>query len=101
MLLGAAGCSPGSDAVWVEGRPLPVTTVPSATVGDPDRFVAAVRAQMPELALDRRDEEIADLGSAACASLKIKNRDKLLSAYGVSADQATRLRDVARSDLCP
>ncbi|MFC3990575.1 hypothetical protein [Actinoplanes siamensis] len=64
--------------------------------GDPDRFVAAVRAQLPELAMDRRDEEIEDLGAEACASSEMD-----LSGYGVSAAQARQLRRVAQADLCP
>ncbi|MCW2137940.1 hypothetical protein BXY51_002483 [Actinoplanes cyaneus] len=60
----------------------------------------AVRRQLPELAMDRRDEEIADLGSEACASLRTDDQDNL-SAYGVTAAQARQLRGVARADLCP
>ncbi|MFI1990327.1 hypothetical protein [Actinoplanes sp. NPDC020271] len=71
-----------------------------AGAADPDRFVAAVRRELPELALDRRDEEIADLGSEACASMRAKDQDTL-SAYGVTPSQAQQLRTVARADLCP
>lgn len=128
LLLGSVtACSPGSDAVWVEGRTLPsaaVSASPSATeeqpapasptpstsatsaspsptaTTDPDHFVAAVRTKIPELALDRRDEEIADLGTEACTSLRTKNQDNL-AAYGVSAAQADQLLGMARADLCP
>ncbi|WIM99163.1 hypothetical protein ACTOB_002807 [Actinoplanes oblitus] len=58
--------------------------------------MAAVRREMPELALDRRDEEIADLGTQACTS-----STTTLTSFGVSAAQARRLREVARTDLCP
>ncbi|WP_436519795.1 hypothetical protein [Actinoplanes sp. HUAS TT8] len=105
VLLGSmAGCSASSDPVWVAGRALPsVSPTPSsstAAAANPDRFVAEVRQKFPELALDRRDEEIADLGTAACASPKDQDQDTL-SAYGVSAAQAERLRGVAKVDLCP
>ncbi len=83
--------------MWVEGRAQPSSAPPAA--GDPGRFVEAVRRQMPELAVDRRDEEIADLGTEACASMRGEDQDNL-SAYGVSAAQADQLRVFARADLC-
>ncbi|BCJ46750.1 hypothetical protein [Actinoplanes ianthinogenes] len=93
VAVGAAGCS-SPRPVWLEGRTLP------AASASPDRFVAAVRREMPELALDRRDEEIADLGDAACASIATGRQDTLAE-YGISAAQAQQLRQVARTDLCP
>ncbi|WP_203740442.1 hypothetical protein [Actinoplanes cyaneus] len=94
----AAPSSPSSPAPSSPASGTP-SSRPAAT-GDPDRFVEAVRRQLPELAMDRRDEEIADLGSEACASLRTDDQDNL-SAYGVTAAQARQLRGVARADLCP
>lgn len=99
LLTPLAGCST-PDPVWVQGRALPASASPAPTAAGPDRFVAAVRQQLPELALDRRDEEIADLGAAACASLR-EGRQTVLTAYGVSPTQAHRLITVAHTDLCP
>lgn len=84
-----AGCS-SPEPDWVS---------PSTTPGD-DRFVAAVRQQLPELTVDRRDEEIADLGGEACASLRAQRPDTLAE-YGVTADQARQLIGVAHAELCP
>ena len=38
--------------------------------GGPAAFVAVVRARVPEVALDRRDEEISAIAGLACTSLK-------------------------------
>ncbi|KUL27392.1 hypothetical protein [Actinoplanes awajinensis] len=121
LLTPLAGCS-APDPVWVQGRslsspaadplpvsaspaptaadPLPVSALPASTAAGPGRFVASVRQQLPELAVDRRDEEIADLGVAACASLR-DGRQTVLTAYGVSPAQAHQLITVAHTDLCP
>lgn len=93
MLL--AGCS-SADPVWVA----PPSPAPSAAAPAADRFVAAVRQQMPEVALDRRDEEITDLGDEACASIRDEHRDTL-TGYGVTPAQARQLIGVARAELCP
>ncbi|AEV83799.1 hypothetical protein ACWT_2642 [Actinoplanes sp. SE50] len=99
LVLGStAGCS-HSDAVWVQGRAHPAASAPPPA-DNQDRFVAAVRQELPELAVDRRDEEIADLGSTACASAHGQEHDDL-AAYGVSPEQARKLTDVARAALCP
>ncbi|GAA2705330.1 hypothetical protein [Actinoplanes palleronii] len=107
LLTPLAGCS-APDPVWVQGRslsspaadPLPVSASPAPPAAGPGRFVASVRQQLPELAVDRRDEEIADLGVAACASLR-DGRKTVLTAYGVSPAQAHQLITVAHTDLCP
>jgi hypothetical protein len=102
--------APPPDSAPVAAAPPPVSSpaasaspsavVPSAVVAGPERFVAAVRREMPELALDRRDEEIADLGGQACSSIR-SGRGEALTEYGVTAAQARQLRRVARADLCP
>ncbi|GAA4602971.1 hypothetical protein BJY16_004442 [Actinoplanes octamycinicus] len=105
LALGAvAGCSEPAP-VWLEGRAYPSASAgarsgPAAAPGSPDRFVAAIRRELPELALDRRDEEIADLGLDACSPAAAGRQDEL-TASGVSAAQARRLREVALTDLCP
>ncbi|GLW28460.1 hypothetical protein Areg01_14000 [Actinoplanes regularis] len=113
--------------MWVEGRALPpVSTAtmaaplssptsvpPSSTpassapdsvapvaLGNADLFVAAVRRDLPDLAVDRRDEEIAALGNKACALVRGDRQDDLAE-YGVSTDQELRLTKIAEAGLCP
>jgi hypothetical protein len=69
-----------------------------------DRFVAAVQRQLPEVAVDRRDEEIEALGRQACdalaASGKTATAARDLAGSGVTAAQAGKLVTLARSTAC-
>ena len=90
----AAGAEPGREAAGAEpGR---------EAAGD--RFVAAVRERLPELALDRRPEEITELGGEACAGLAAGRQRaavaETLQGYGVTAREARELVAFASSGLC-
>nr|WP_296073700.1 DUF732 domain-containing protein [uncultured Actinoplanes sp.] len=133
VALATAGCSPGTDRTTVPppaGRV--VSPVPQATTTQPaaaaptrtgttagrrpqarrtsaaapsiDRFVAAVQRQMPQVALDRRDDEVAELGEEACRSLAAGKRDAAvataISEYGVAATDARQLVALARATAC-
>jgi Protein of unknown function (DUF732) len=69
-----------------------------------DRFVAAVQQKLPDVALDRRDEEVEDLGQQACAALGA-GRSATAAAgevadEGVTPAAARALVGLARADLC-
>ena len=70
-----------------------------------DRFVAAVQTQLPQIALDRRDEEVEALGVRACESLAAGHRAAAVAggmrAEGVAAADVDRLVALARSTACP
>jgi hypothetical protein len=72
--------SPAATSVTTTAAAEPARTTrkpaPENTGGDLAGFVAVVRSRVPEVALDRRDEEIAAVAQQACASL----------AAGTSAD---------------
>lgn len=87
----------------------PAVTSPAVTssAGDPgsdERFVAAVRGQLPEVAVDRRPEEIAELGGAACTFLAAGQQRAAaaaeLTGYGVTSTDARELVVLARTFLC-
>jgi Protein of unknown function (DUF732) len=95
--------------------PAPVRTTghTSAGSGDAglDAFVAVVRSRVPEVAADRRDEEIEAVARQACASLAAgKDADALVAetrALGTldaeATDQATarELIKLAIDTVCP
>jgi hypothetical protein len=79
-----AGCSDDGDAtatgsaaptvtqtVTVTASPTPssAATASASATGDVAAFVAVVRAQLPEVAADRGDDEIGQLAVQACAAL--------------------------------
>jgi hypothetical protein len=69
-----------------------------------DRFVAAVQQKLPGVALDRRDEELEDLGTEACDALS-GGRSATAAAgeitdEGVTPADARALVGLARADLC-
>lgn len=69
-----------------------------------DRFVAAVQRKLPDVALDRRDEEVEELGEQACDALG-KGRGATaaageVGAQGVSPADARALVGLARDTLC-
>ena len=79
--------------------PRPVRT------GDAEKFVSAVHASLPQVTLDRRDDELTDLGLELCAALAAGRGAPAAAAgladYGVEAADARRLAGLARTELCP
>lgn len=69
-----------------------------------DAFVAAVQRELPDVALDRRDEEVEELGQQACQALAAGKKDGdvagEISAEGVTAPDARKLVTLARSTAC-
>ncbi|MDI6102089.1 hypothetical protein QLQ12_26065 [Actinoplanes sp. NEAU-A12] len=60
----AAATAPAAPATSVAA-----TAANPGTASGPDGFVAVVRARLPEVAVDRRDEEIQAIADTACADL--------------------------------
>jgi uncharacterized protein DUF732 len=98
-----------------EPQPAPVAPAPVTTPeqvqtdagsGDAglDRFVAAVQSKLPDVAMDRRDEEVAALGQAACDGLAAGTEPAAitrdLAGQGVTAGDARALLTLARSTAC-
>jgi hypothetical protein len=86
-----------------------VTTVPVAPVAPIapaalDRFVAAVRQQLPSVVIDHRDEEVAEIGEQACDSLAAGKANAAvlgeIGEFGVTAADARKLLTLARSNAC-
>ncbi|MEU4626522.1 DUF732 domain-containing protein [Actinoplanes sp. NPDC023801] len=69
-----------------------------------ERFLAAVRGALPEVALDRRNEEITEMGGEACDSLAAGRARRSvvaeLAEYGLPDSDARKLIALARSALC-
>jgi hypothetical protein len=92
----------------VSKKPVHKATPPAAVAAGGsagvDRFVAAVQRKLPEVALDRRDEEVEDLGRQACAALGA-GRSATVAAgevaeQGVAPSDARTLVGLAKDDLC-
>jgi len=71
-----------------------------------DGFVADVRTQVPEVAVDRRDEELEDIAQQACPSLKAgKNAAVIVTdvegTAGVDKVTAEKLIKLAIDTVCP
>ncbi|WP_145830875.1 hypothetical protein [Actinoplanes teichomyceticus] len=98
----AAGSALAAPTVSLPPASAATLTGPGGAVagGSPDRFVAEVRRQLPGLALDRRDEELVELGDQACTAHRT-GRPEALDGYGLSAGETRRLTGVARAALCP
>jgi hypothetical protein len=83
-----------------------LTASPSAASGSAglDRFVAAVQRKLPGVALDRRDDEVEDLGEQACAALghgrSAASVTHEVAARGVTSADARMLVGLARDNLC-
>lgn len=110
--LALGGCSPeevpspaGSTAPAAPSSRGPVAADGAAT------FVTTVQAKVPEVALDRREEEIAAIAQQACADLAAgKDADAVVAAArslgtadAEAADQATarELVKLAIDTVCP
>jgi hypothetical protein len=71
-----------------------------------DGFVAGVRTRVPEVALDRRDEEIEEIAQQACAGLKGGKTAAAVVAQaaklaGVDKPPAAELIKLAIDTVCP
>ncbi|MFC3739061.1 DUF732 domain-containing protein [Paractinoplanes deccanensis] len=68
-------------------------------------FVASVQRDLPEVAVDRRDEEVAALGERTCAGLRSGKKSATvvneIRAQGVPDPQARQLLALARVTACP
>ncbi|NMO56648.1 DUF732 domain-containing protein [Actinoplanes sp. TBRC 11911] len=134
VLLAVAGCSPSSDKTTavapagggVTGVPGETTSAPALAAPEPaltkaaprrspakrlhvelpssGRFVAAVQRQMPQFVVDRRDDEVAELGEIACRSLAAGKRESVvaraITGYGVGERDARELVVLARDNAC-
>ncbi|MBO3742539.1 DUF732 domain-containing protein [Actinoplanes flavus] len=94
----AAPGSPGA----VTGTPPETDDGAQAVIGD--EFLDAVRGELPAVAMDRRSEEITELGGQACSSLAAGN-DRAeaaaeLTESGLEPVDARRLVTLARRTLC-
>jgi hypothetical protein len=71
----------------------------------PAGFVAVVRREMPDVALDHRDEEIAAIAEQACAALAAgRPADAVVAAvrtYGTDQATARELVKLAIDTVCP
>lgn len=93
-LAAVAGCT-GARPVpeWKEPQPSPAATSPEAM------FVDAARRELPEATVDRRAEEITEMGAVVCG------RDRgaavaALGGHGLTAADARKLIAVAARTLC-
>jgi hypothetical protein len=88
------------------------TRAPAATTTAPapeapprlDRFVAAVQRQLPEVAVDRREEEVAAIGELAC-SARAAGKGKAtvvaeIENAGVTEADARKLLTIAEDTAC-
>jgi hypothetical protein len=71
-----------------------------------DGFVADVRSQVPEVAVDRRDEEIEEIAQQACPSLQADKKAAAVVAEveemaGVDKATADQLIRLAIETVCP
>jgi predicted lipid-binding transport protein (Tim44 family) len=100
----AAGSVSGAGSAPVAAAPRRAAEAASGNAGL-DRFVAAVQRQLPAVAMDRRDEEVEDLGQQACDSLAAgQNLTTVageISQQGVADMDARKLVTLARTTACP
>ncbi|MBB3094190.1 hypothetical protein FHR83_001842 [Actinoplanes campanulatus] len=96
-----AVAAPGSPGVVTGLAPQTDGGIQAATGGE---FLDAVRGELPTVAMDRRAEEITELGGQACSSLAAGNdRAEVaaeLSEFGLETADARRLVTLARKKLC-
>ncbi|MBL7261731.1 DUF732 domain-containing protein [Paractinoplanes lichenicola] len=75
------------------------------TARDIDAFVALMREKLPEVVVDRRDEEVAALGEQTCAELKRGRKDTAVIAgmtdQGFTTPDAKTVLTLARTSACP
>ncbi|MBW6437404.1 DUF732 domain-containing protein [Actinoplanes hulinensis] len=96
-----AVAAPGSPGVVTGLAPQSDGGVQAATGGE---FLDAVRGELPAVAMDRRAEEITELGGQACSSLAAGNPRAEVAAelteFGLETADARRLVTLARKKLC-
>lgn len=77
---------------------------PAGTVRGEKSFLVAVHRYLPEVAVDRRNEEITEMGGEACASLAAgRGRGSVaaeIARYGLGTAESRHLVILARSTLC-
>lgn len=103
----AVTASPAPQASKATASPKPShKTSTSAVAGAAglERFVTAVQRKLPQVALDRRDEEVQDLGNQACAALgsgrSATDAAGVVAEQGVAPSDARALVGLAKDDLC-
>ena len=117
LVLALAGCGDDDAGTKPADVPAPEVAVtrsssaPTATAGGIDAFVAAVRQALPEVAADRRDEEVAAIAEQACSALAggeeadaVVTRARTLGTLDAEAtDHATarELVKLAIDTVCP
>ncbi|GGN97155.1 hypothetical protein GCM10010112_89090 [Actinoplanes lobatus] len=108
--VGSAGTGIGpTGPVAAPGSPGAVTGLAPVTDGGAQavtggEFLDAVRGELPAVAIDRRAEEITELGGQACSSLAAGNDRAEVAAelteFGLETADARRLVTLARKNLC-
>jgi hypothetical protein len=92
-------------AAAATAAPEPSGTTPPGRAAAAASFADAVRGRLPEVAVDRRPEEITEIGGAACAQLATGQRRGAavdeVTGYGVADADARELVRLARTFLCP
>jgi hypothetical protein len=100
----ATSSSPARVAAGETRKP-PKAGAKTSPARDLSRFVAAVREELPEVTVDRRDEEVATLGQQTCDAVAAGKKTAIvvseIRAQGVDASQAQRLFTLARATACP
>jgi Protein of unknown function (DUF732) len=106
-VLPLAACTAGPRPVAAPPPvPTPAQAETDAGSGDPglDRFVAAVQRKLPDVAMDRRDEEVAALGRTACDRLAAGSSPAAithdLADQGITPAEAHTLLSLARTTAC-
>ncbi|MET8151475.1 DUF732 domain-containing protein [Actinoplanes sp. NPDC049668] len=109
----AAGRTGPAPAVTSDPRPARPGPSPSRRAAKPPRivaletsgFVAAVQNRLPELAVDHRDEEIAEIAGQACTSLAAGEGARTIVAgterFGTDEETAHKLIKMAIDNVCP
>lgn len=108
---------PASEPPAVTTSPAPQASKAARTTASPkpshntatsvaglERFVTAVQRKLPQVALDRRDEEVQDLGKQACTALgsggSATDAAGVVAEQGVAPSDARALVGLAKDDLC-
>ncbi|MBU2669278.1 DUF732 domain-containing protein [Actinoplanes bogorensis] len=96
------------------GAPIVTTTVPAPRSSPPpsptatrgyDQFVARVREKLPEVVIDRRDEEVAALGEQTCTGVRKGRPDATtvgeIQRQGLTPAAARAVLALAKATACP
>jgi hypothetical protein len=98
--------APASVAAAPAEKSTKKTEPAKAAEPDLDGFVAAVRRELPDAAVDRRDDEVADLAEQECESLEQgKSHSAIVTETtelgGVGKTQAATMIKLAITAVCP